>query len=147
MNLSYYEILEIPETATHEEIKQQYQKLLLIHHPDKSQRSLINSEVTNKSEKVNQIIEAWNILKDPELRKVYDKELKATKLRHDGLFNSEIDLDDMEYNQETNSYSIRCRCGGLYIITEENMDQGADIIGCTDCSLRIRVLYETVSEH
>ncbi|CAG8792339.1 27064_t:CDS:2, partial [Dentiscutata erythropus] len=51
MNLSYYELLEIPETAAHEEIKQQYQKLLLIHHPDKSQRSLINSEDTNKSEK------------------------------------------------------------------------------------------------
>ncbi|KAF0461273.1 DNAJ heat shock N-terminal domain-containing protein [Gigaspora margarita] len=147
MNLSYYELLEIPETATHEEIKQQYQKLLLIHHPDKSQSSLTNSEGMNKTEKVNQIIEAWKILKDPELRKVYDKELKATKLRHDGLFNSEIDLDDMEYDQETNSYSIRCRCGGLYIITEENLDQGADIIGCTDCSLRIRVLYEAVSEH
>ncbi|CAG8747180.1 18786_t:CDS:2 [Gigaspora rosea] len=99
MNLSYYELLEIPETATHEEIKQQYQKLLLIHHPDKSQPSLTNSEDMNKSEKINQIIEAWKILKDPELRKVYDKELKATKLRQDGLFNSEIDLDDMEYDQ------------------------------------------------
>ncbi|CAG8682555.1 28360_t:CDS:2 [Gigaspora margarita] len=69
------------------------------HHPDKSQTSLTNSEGMNKNEKVNQIIEAWKILKDPELRKVYDKELKATKLRHDGLFNSEIDLDDMEYDQ------------------------------------------------
>ncbi|CAG8815952.1 2898_t:CDS:2, partial [Cetraspora pellucida] len=100
MDLSYYELLEIPETASQEEIKQQYQKLLLLHHPDKSQHSLTkNSEDTKRDGKINQIIEAWKILKDPELRKIYDNELKATKLKHDGLFNSEIDLDDMEHDQ------------------------------------------------
>ncbi|CAO3609272.1 unnamed protein product [Cunninghamella echinulata] len=60
--------------------------------------------------------------------------------------NDEIDLDDMEYNEELASYSLKCRCSGIYYITEEELEDGIDIIGCDNCSLKIRVIYDVVDD-
>ncbi|CAG8495852.1 32_t:CDS:2, partial [Acaulospora morrowiae] len=122
LNETYYDILEISETATIGEIKRQFHKLLLIYHPDKS---LLDSSALDKiddNDKVNRILEAWRVLKDPESRKLYDDELRAKKLDHDGIFNAEIDLGDMEHSADTNSYSTSCRCGGSYIVFEDDLD-------------------------
>ncbi|CAG8553908.1 11389_t:CDS:2 [Funneliformis caledonium] len=146
---TYYEILEISdENVSIEQIKRQYQKLLLFYHPDKlgSIMKKIEENINNNENdrKVELIIKAWQVLKDPESRKVYDDELKATRLKQDGIYNTEVDLDDMEYNEETKSYSIPCRCSGYHIITEHDLEQGANITGCTNCSLKIHVLYEMI---
>ena len=47
---------------------------------------------------------------------------------------------------ETKSYSIPCRCSGNYIITEQDLETGATVTECTNCSLNIHVLYETIDE-
>jgi curved DNA-binding protein CbpA len=60
---NYYDILEINKSATPEEIKEAYRKLVKIHHPD------ING---GKDEKFKQISEAYSVLIDPEKRKAYD---------------------------------------------------------------------------
>ncbi|RHZ76018.1 hypothetical protein Glove_208g49 [Diversispora epigaea] len=161
---SHYDILEISENASIEEIKQKFQKLLLHHHPDKfqqfqqfQQKSLLKATTNNKSDeisnvtnskvnddKINKILEAWHVLRDPESRKIYDNNLRAEKIKQDGIFNAEVDLDDMEYNEDMKSYSVSCRCDGLYIISEDDLDQGASIIGCMNCSLKIKILYEII---
>ncbi|CAI2173345.1 15467_t:CDS:2 [Funneliformis geosporum] len=127
---TYYEILEISdENVSIEQIKRQYQKLLLIVDKLGSIMKKIEENIKNNDDnerKIELIIKAWQILKDPELRKVYDEELKAIRLNQDEIYNSEVDLDDMEYNEETKSYSIPCRCSGYHIITEHDLEQ--DII-------------------
>jgi DnaJ family protein B protein 4 len=67
MSKSYYDILEIPKTATDEDIKKAYKKLAKKWHPDKNPE---NAEYA--SEKFKAISEANNILSDPEKRKMYD---------------------------------------------------------------------------
>jgi diphthamide biosynthesis protein 4 len=43
-------------------------------------------------------------------------------------------------------YSIPCRCSGNYIITEQDLEKGANITGCTNCSLKVHILYEVINE-
>ena len=62
---NYYKILEIPQNATHDEIKKQYRQLAKKIHPDKNKGE--------KSEEIMvQINKAYEILSNEELRKKYD---------------------------------------------------------------------------
>jgi hypothetical protein len=64
----YYKMLEIPQNATHEEIKKRYRDLAKKTHPDKNKE--------DKSEEIMvQINKAYEILSNEELRKKYDKYL------------------------------------------------------------------------
>ncbi|ORX50280.1 DnaJ-domain-containing protein [Piromyces finnis] len=64
----YYEILGLSETATDAEIKKAYRKEALRWHPDKNQDRL---EEANEHFKL--ISEAYEVLKDPEQRAIYNK--------------------------------------------------------------------------
>lgn len=61
-----YSILEITSTATKEEIKKSYRKLLFKYHPDTSKRK-------NNTKKLMAIKNAYDILSDDILRARYDK--------------------------------------------------------------------------
>ncbi len=63
----YYKILGVSRNATADEIKKAYRKLAMIHHPDKNQGD-------KKAEaKFKEIVEAYEVLKDPEKRRKYDE--------------------------------------------------------------------------
>lgn len=63
MDQVLYDILEVPKTASIDDIKKSYKKLCIRYHPDKG----------GDENHFKKITEAYNILKDPEKRKVYDK--------------------------------------------------------------------------
>jgi DnaJ family protein A protein 2 len=63
-----YDTLDIPPTATENEINKAYYKLSKIWHPDKNAHRL--EEATKKFQEMN---EAKNILTNPEKREMYDK--------------------------------------------------------------------------
>lgn len=63
----YYKILEIPKTATTEDIKKAYRKLARKLHPD------LNPNDKEANKKFQQINEANEVLSDPEKRKKYDQ--------------------------------------------------------------------------
>jgi DnaJ-class molecular chaperone len=65
-NASFYDILEVPETAQPDEIKKAYRKLSMIHHPDK------NGNSQESTEKFQKISEAYEVLGTPEKKKEYD---------------------------------------------------------------------------
>ena len=63
----YYKILGVSKNASQDEIKKAYRKLAVKYHPDKTQGD-------KKSEdRFKEIGEAYEVLKDPEKRKKYDK--------------------------------------------------------------------------
>jgi diphthamide biosynthesis protein 4 len=66
--------------------------------------------------------------------------------KKDLAIGAEVDLDDMEYNEDKKLFSLVCRCSGDYIITEDELETGIDVVGCNNCSLRIRVLYDVIEE-
>src|SRR3989304_1255545 len=67
-----YEVLGVSNIASIDEIKEQFRKLALIFHPDKSKSQ--NSET-----KFKEISEAYEILSDPIKRVAYDKESNSKK--------------------------------------------------------------------
>lgn len=68
----YYLLLEISENATNEEIKSAFRKQAIKWHPDKNP----NLDTTNIMQELN---EAYIMLKDPEARARYDKEYQKYK--------------------------------------------------------------------
>ncbi|NLI09556.1 MAG: molecular chaperone DnaJ [Elusimicrobia bacterium] len=62
----YYRTLGVPKNASDEEIKSAFRKLALKYHPD---RNPGNKEAENKFKEIN---EAYEILSNPEKRKIYD---------------------------------------------------------------------------
>lgn len=63
----YYKILGVSKTATQDEIKKAYRKLAVKYHPDK------NPGDKAAEEKFKEIVEANEVLSDPEKRKMYDE--------------------------------------------------------------------------
>jgi len=64
--IDYYSVLGVPKTAGEGEIKSAYRKLALKHHPDRNQ-----GNKTSES-KFKEINEAYEVLSDPQKRKLYD---------------------------------------------------------------------------
>ncbi|RME92672.1 MAG: molecular chaperone DnaJ [Candidatus Hydrogenedentota bacterium] len=69
----YYEVLGVSKNATLDEIKKAYRKLALKYHPDK------NKNDKAAEEKFKEATEAYEVLRDPEKRKLYDQ------FGHEGL--------------------------------------------------------------
>ncbi|MBE3561453.1 MAG: DnaJ domain-containing protein [Ktedonobacteraceae bacterium] len=72
----YYSILEVPATATLEQIKQAYRRLVRRYHPD------LNKET--RDTQIKRLNEAYEILSDAAKRAAYDA-LLLEELRHAAL--------------------------------------------------------------
>lgn len=69
----YYEILGVPKNATDKEIKRAYKKLSFKYHPDKVK----NMTKEEAEKRFTEIANAYEVLSDPEKRKIYDEQGEA----------------------------------------------------------------------
>ncbi|KAJ2701504.1 Diphthamide biosynthesis protein 3 [Coemansia sp. IMI 203386] len=57
-------------------------------------------------------------------------------------FYDEIEIEDMEFDEETSEYTYPCPCGDQFKITLEQIENGEDVATCPSCSLIIKVIYD-----
>src|SRR3954451_2848802 len=63
----YYEVLNVPKTATADEIRKAHRKLVRQFHPD------VNKDNPKAEEKFKEVQEAYDVLSDEAKRKNYDQ--------------------------------------------------------------------------
>lgn len=73
--INHYQILNISENATVEEIKIAYRKLAILYHPDKNKN-------IDANKKFVEIKNSYDILLNPVKRKKIDKELEIQRLKN-----------------------------------------------------------------
>ncbi|XP_020628136.1 dnaJ homolog subfamily C member 24-like [Orbicella faveolata] len=141
-----YDVLGVSANSSHEEIKRSYQKLVLKVHPDKLDESLTQEDRDKAYERFLAIDKAWKLLNNQETRVNLDKQLKEQDLSQEWPVSAEVDLDDMEYHEDSGSFSSVCRCSGEYVITECDLENGHNTVCCSNCTLSIRVLYNILAD-
>jgi len=54
----------------------------------------------------------------------------------------EVEIEDMEFVEELESFFYPCPCGDRFVITLEELMEGEEIARCPSCSLIIRVICD-----
>lgn len=148
--MSYYSILEVPEDSPVEVIKAAYRRKLLQVHPDKQQIGATTS--ASNAVEICRLQEAFNVLKNPHTRAVYDSQLRSEQLRcrFEGIPWMTIQVSDMDLVEDTNGqplYEYECRCGGVFELSTDHLHhlaQGPAQLTCLHCTSSLEV---TSSHH
>jgi diphthamide biosynthesis protein 4 len=158
--LSHYDILQVPSTASWEDIKASYQKLARQLHPDKREKKKQNNDnnnnnatnqedqneghdnIDNDNDEFLALQKAWECLRDDALRKDYDLELATTS--HKTMQSKSLATsleDDWELIEEEDTgdlfYVFTCRCGEEIWLSEQQQQQHSStkqVVPCTGCS-------------
>ena len=85
----YYEVLEVPKTATADEIKKAYRKQAIKYHPDKNPGDKVAEE------KFKEADEAYEVLSDPQKRQRYDQFGHAVMGGASGFSGGGMSMDDI----------------------------------------------------
>ena len=139
---NYYDLLNVPRTASPAEIKASYHRLLLSLHPDKSDASKDHPTRLGTDVDIGRLKDAFVTLFSPESRMEYDSKLSSRpdpsspRSRPAHI----VSLEDFEDLGRVWTYE--CRCGGQYTVKEEDMETDVHLIACSSCSEVIWVGYE-----
>nr|XP_043636602.1 DPH4 homolog [Erigeron canadensis] len=163
---THYNILNVKEDASPEEIRASYKSALLTSHPDKLQHtSQTNADHNETQTRFLEIQTAWEILGDVKSRALYDKDLRLS--RQEDVIADEVELENMtvEASGDVVELFYQCRCGdyfsvdslelgemGFQLSTENNkislnahnsVDMASVVLPCGSCSLKIRLIINS----
>jgi len=143
----YYTLLGITRSAAPDTIKSAYHRALLRLHPDKQRQS---ADDPSPSTNIGLLQDAFLTLSTATQRAAYDAryELSRGAPRPAQVVSLEdFDFSDSEGPDGTVSiWSLACRCGGMYKVTENDLERGRHLVGCENCSEVVWVGYEMVEE-
>merc|ERR1711911_210914 len=57
------------------------------------------------------------------------------------IYHDEVEIEDFEYDAETETYYYPRPCGDRFEITKEQLENGDDEATCPSCSLIVKVIY------
>ena len=156
--LNWYDILEVPSTASWETIKQSYQTKVRHLHPDKQQQCRVHQDHNHKDDDDNEMVAflnvqaAWECLRDPVSKKEYDAELAKqqtqTSKSQPVSLATDCELIEDEDSGEL-SYVYMCRCGEELWLSESTFQATSNSSSnnkplvyatCSGCSLVYHVL-------
>jgi diphthamide biosynthesis protein 4 len=133
---SYYDLLDVKQEATDDQIKQAYRRALLVNHPDKSKGAAQHH--------LSELREAFQILISAEDRSEYDRILQTSRNKTAKRPLLSISLDDFTEDQDTWSY--KCRCGNKFTVTYAELEQDVHILECNGCSESIYIEYHLATD-
>ncbi|XP_004264004.1 dnaJ homolog subfamily C member 24 [Orcinus orca] len=136
----WYSILEADPSASVSDLKQKYQKLILMYHPDKQSADVPAGTVEECIQKFIEVDQAWKILGNEETKKEYDLQRHEDDLRNMGPVDARVYLEEMSWNEDDDSFSLSCRCGGKYSVSKDEAEE-VTLISCDMCSLVIELLH------
>ncbi|XP_034501720.1 dnaJ homolog subfamily C member 24 [Ailuropoda melanoleuca] len=136
----WYSILGADPSASVSDLKQKYQKLVLMYHPDKQSADVPAGTVEECIQKFIEIDQAWKILGNEETKREYDLQRREDDLRNMGPVDAQVYLEEMCWNEEDHSFSLSCRCGGKYSVSKDEAED-VTLISCDTCSLIIELLH------
>uniref|UniRef100_A0A803J562 Elongator acetyltransferase complex subunit 4 n=1 Tax=Xenopus tropicalis TaxID=8364 RepID=A0A803J562_XENTR len=134
----WYSILGAKPSDTQAEVKQKYQKLALLYHPDKQSADMMAGQAGEGAQRFIEINQAWKILGNEEAKKAYDLQQRA-ELTKMWPVDNQVHWEDLSWDPETMVYSFPCRCGGSYAMTESDR-KDVSLVNCDSCSLIIEIL-------
>lgn len=122
--MTLYEILGVKSDCSMKILRENYHRLLLEYHPDKSKST---NEKTEKH--FQEIQHAYEILSNIESRRKYDEEQQRVYLH--ALPHTNVDSNDFN---DDNEYP--CRCGTILSFDKNSVD--SQLIECPNCSMKIQ---------
>ncbi|XP_029952579.1 dnaJ homolog subfamily C member 24 [Salarias fasciatus] len=148
-----YAVLGASPSDSVQQLRHRYQQLALQYHPDR----LVGespSETKSSLQRFLQVDAAWRILSDPDSRRQYDLQRRAQELKQDWPEDSTVFLEDMSWDPGERLYTHCCRCGGAFLVSQEEVEeeqpeegQRAGLLVCCDtCSLSIHVTWLSHSQ-
>ncbi|CAM4573503.1 dnaJ homolog subfamily C member 24 isoform X2 [Lepidochelys kempii] len=135
----WYKILGAEPSESLTELKQKYQKLVLLYHPDKQSADVPAGEVEERVQRFIEIDQAWKILGNEETKKEYDLQRREDDLMQTWPLDAQIYLEDMSWNKDEHYYTRSCRCGGKYTVSRNEAEE-VSLVCCDTCSLVIEIL-------
>jgi curved DNA-binding protein CbpA len=147
---SFYELLQVAPDAPFDSIRRNFHAAALALHPDRQKLAQHSQSVSKKQivnitdsyvvdskdcplpEQFHQIQLAWETLRDPVSREIYDEQLRIAtdlaKAQAPVAINEEIALEEMDVaelegvsGQRATVYSHPCRCGDCYSVDREEL--------------------------
>ncbi|PNT68271.1 hypothetical protein BRADI_3g38110v3 [Brachypodium distachyon] len=132
---TYYEVLSVNEGATYDEIRAGYRFAILNVHPDKSQANPDSLVPSGKQGEFLSAQKAWEVLRDPNSRAVYDKQLQTSRCG-DYFSISSCDLGEMGIvigeDGKIDFQSLDCTSASV-------------VLECASCSLKTRLVINKSS--
>ncbi|XP_006883329.1 PREDICTED: DPH3 homolog [Elephantulus edwardii] len=58
------------------------------------------------------------------------------------VFHDEVEIEDFQYDEDSESYFYPCPCGDNFWITKEDLENVDEVATCPSCSLVTKVIYD-----
>ncbi|XP_055082634.1 DPH3 homolog [Periophthalmus magnuspinnatus] len=58
------------------------------------------------------------------------------------VFHDEVEIEDFEFDEDTETYYFPCPCGDPVCHHPEDLENGEEVATCPSCSLIVKVIYD-----